>query len=153
MRKAYIGVAVVLALVLFCGSASAVTVYLAKVDGAMGTLGPITAMPGEVITIGIYVADIVKLAGFQMTLESTGPVSFLSRPVDEATEERPDPMPDHLGTWFKTGNEWIDMPAAADYCTGMLLTGSISGGGDIATFDLRADDLGQIVIDVASKDY
>ncbi|HUU68723.1 MAG TPA: PEP-CTERM sorting domain-containing protein [Planctomycetota bacterium] len=153
MRKAYIGVAVVLALVLFCGSASAVTVYLAVVDGGMGTLGPVDVMAGDTITIGVYVADAVGLVGFQLYLESTGPGTFLSRPVDEVTPQRPTPQPDHLGDWFKTGYVWLDMPAGDDYCTGILLTGALSGSGDMATFDLKADALGQITVDLASKNF
>ena len=154
MRKAYIGVAVVLALALFCGSASAISMYIAQVDGGMGTLGPITVQVGEVITIAVYVAGVpseVKagLAGFQVYLEKTGPGTF----GGEWTVPPDCEFPDHLGVWFKTGNVWPDMPAGDDSCTGMLLSGQISGGGDLALFSITADDLGQIVIDLASKDF
>ena len=52
MGKSCLRLSVVLALVLLCGSGFAATMYVAKWDGGMGTLGPITAWPGQTITIG-----------------------------------------------------------------------------------------------------
>jgi len=148
MRKAYIGVAVVLAMALFCGSASAVSMYIAKAEGEMGTLGPIIATPGETITIAVYAADIpdvdgARLAGFQVTLSATGPGTFTGTAA--------------YGDWFKT-EPLLDLSGgAADSLVGMLYvaTGaqpSLAGGGDIALFTIRADALGQIIVDIADKD-
>ncbi|HUW30366.1 MAG TPA: PEP-CTERM sorting domain-containing protein [Planctomycetota bacterium] len=135
--------AVVMLIAFLAGSASAVTMYLAKWDSAMGTLGPITAVPGETIVIGAYVSDVPNepgsgMAGFLVDLEYTGPGTFTGAA--------------QLGDWFSTGMVWPDMPAGPDFCTGMLLVGELYGGGDLAKFFLHTDAPGQIVINFPRDD-
>jgi len=116
--------------------------YVAKWDGGMGTLGPITAWPGQTITIGAYISGVPntpgsQLIGFQAYLSKTGGGSFSGTAT--------------MGDWFCTGDEFFAF-AGADNCGAILSTGYLTGGGDLAKFTLVTGGFGQIVIDFASKD-
>jgi len=143
MKSIRIHLVAFLTLILFCCSASATTLYLAKVDGAMGTLGPITALPGEAITIAAYVTDVPAdpgFGGFQLFLEKTGPATFTG--------------PSRYGEWFLQGNIWPDWPMpnpGPDYVYGMLISGSLSGSGCLTEFTVRVDAVGPVTIDFADK--
>lgn len=62
MRKAYFGVAMILAVALLCGSASAVLVTL---KDAAGNAGPIDVLPGTTVSIAMFVDSVTDMAGFQ----------------------------------------------------------------------------------------
>jgi len=108
----------------------------------MGTLGPITAWPGQTITSGAYISGVPntpgsQLIGFQAYLSKTGGGCFSGTAT--------------MGDWFCTGDEFFAF-AGADNCGAILSTGYLTGGGDLAKFTLVTGGFGQIVIDFASKD-
>jgi len=155
MKAIRISLATILTLILFCCSAPAITLYLAQWDvtpGSMGILGPLTALPGEEITIGAYVTGIpddpsLGLAGFQLYLECSGPGRFVGT-AEVYPFPPPNPWFPPIGPW-----PWPDMPSGPDWCSGMLLEGVLTGDLPLARFHLQVDATGQIIVDFAGKDF
>ena len=112
MRKAYFGVAMILAVALLCGSASAMLVTL-KGDG---NAGPISVLPGTVVKVEVYVDAASLLAGFQVLLamDTTNGVGSWLASRDMASSIRPD-----ASVWFHSplylNQEWDSTDGCAVY--------------------------------------
>ena len=89
MRKAYFGAAMILALALLCGTASATLISLTKADG---TAGPIYVLPGTVVTFSAFVDSAPSTAAYQVYLAvnsdngTGGWAGLASVPADIVTE-------------------------------------------------------------------
>jgi len=146
MRKLAVVLAVVAVCAVVSSSSYGVTLYLAEWDsapGSLGTLGPITALPGDIITIGAYLVDVTPdggLAGANIYLGRTGPGAFTGTA---------DPGYTDCPYCF-----WIRDPYAAgpDYFSGVVDRTPESGSGLLARFYIQADASGQIIVDFVGKD-
>jgi len=100
----------------------------------------ITVDVDEEFSVVLYVADITGVAGYECKVTVSGP----GTPIGSAVH----------GDWFAYGHTVFDGidPAPADYNTAMLLSpAAISGSGAVVVFTLRADEAGNVAINVDSE--
>ena len=153
MRKAYFGVAMILAVALLCGSASAVLVTLK----GNGSDGPIDVLPGTTVTIAMFVGGInaandsvTDMAGFQGKLvanTTNGTGVFTGVPAASAWVKSL-PLPAQVME-MATGS---DTYAAILYDPSGITMPSISGNlQDLALFSFRADS-GIVLVSMVADD-
>ena len=125
MRKAYFGVAMILALALLCGTASASLISLTKADG---TAGPIYVLPGTVVTFSAFVDNAPNTGGYQV---------FLLMNQDNGT-----------GNWAGAASIPADIETELNRWTESRMNGSGATGYSVAWGYTEILDENQEVIDV-----
>ena len=118
-------ICVVVALLLVCSTASAVTLYMGLASDGSRTY---TATAGEVIEIAMFVEDIADLSGFDAFIPLAG-VGIPGDPHSEVVEWvlTPAPVLAQIGVWFDTEAAATNVnPDTGKHKTGISLDGTVA---------------------------